>query len=215
MSDLFSKSNLATSQDTPNATSSPESEDGPTPSDSQDGPMIDQSGPEAVPVSRFRARDSKKAMTTNDTSGPLFTSSSPSADLQRSLENRLRQNLDVNGSQEYALTWKTHDMPSGLPICALRASARRTYVNACGGAPPTLTARDYRSGMSAENLTRRKLHPRGVNLNEFMQRALGRPGKLNPRFGLLWMGYPIEWAHCAARAMPSSRKLRQSSYAPR
>jgi hypothetical protein len=34
--------------------------------------------------------------------------------------------MDVNGSPEYALTWKAWDMPSGPPICALRASARRT-----------------------------------------------------------------------------------------
>jgi hypothetical protein len=31
------------------------------------------------------------------------------------------------------LTWKSWDMPSGPPICALRASARRTSGNACGG----------------------------------------------------------------------------------
>jgi hypothetical protein len=30
------------------------------------------------------------------------------------------------GSPEYALTWKAWSMPSGLPICALRASGRRT-----------------------------------------------------------------------------------------
>ena len=39
------------------------------------------------------------------------------------------------GSTEYALTWKHWDMQSGPPICALRASARRTSGNACGGWP--------------------------------------------------------------------------------
>jgi hypothetical protein len=41
--------------------------------------------------------------------------------------------MDVNGSLEYVLTWKDWDMPSGLPICALRASARRTSDSGYGG----------------------------------------------------------------------------------
>jgi hypothetical protein len=84
------------------------------------------SGPAPVPVSRFRAQDSGVAMPINDTSGPLFTASSPSAALQLFLESRLRVALDVNGSPEYALIWRQQDMPSGPPICALRASPRRT-----------------------------------------------------------------------------------------
>src|SRR5690242_21166272 len=61
----------------------------------------------------------------------LFRSSSPSAVLQSSLESRLRARLDVHGSPEYVLTWKTWDMPSGPLICALRASARPTSGNGC------------------------------------------------------------------------------------
>jgi hypothetical protein len=41
----------------------------------------------------------------------------------------------VNGSPEYVLTWKHWDMPSGPPICALRARARRTSDSAFGGWP--------------------------------------------------------------------------------
>ena len=130
-----------TLRDMPNVTGSPGSEAGPTHSGSPDGLMTDQSGPVPVPVSRFRARDSERVMPTNDTSGPLFTASSPSSDLQRSLENRLRARMDVNGSPEYALTWSTWDMPAGPPICRLRASARRTSGNGCGGWP-TPTAND-------------------------------------------------------------------------
>jgi hypothetical protein len=40
-----------------------------------------------------------------------------------------------SGSPEYALTWKTHDMPSGPPICALRASGRRTSGKDFSGWP--------------------------------------------------------------------------------
>jgi hypothetical protein len=97
--------------------------------------MIAPSGPALVRVSRFRALDSGKAMPINDTSGPLFTALSPSARLQSSLESRLRQRMDVNGSPEYALTWKLWDMPSGPPICALRASGRRTRASGFIGWP--------------------------------------------------------------------------------
>ena len=120
---------------TPRSTSSVESTAGPSPSDSPDGRTTGPSGLAPVPVSRFRARDSEKALPTADTSGPLFSSSSPSASLQWSLENRLRRILDVNGSPEYVLTWKPLDMPAGVPICQLRASARRTSVHDSGGWP--------------------------------------------------------------------------------
>ncbi len=74
-------------------------------------------------------------MPIQDICGPLFMTSSPSADLQSSLENRLRVRMDVNGSPEYALTWKHWTMPAGLQICALRASARRTRGSAFIGWP--------------------------------------------------------------------------------
>lgn len=62
----------------------------------------------------------------NDTSGPSSPASSVSASLQSSLENRLQARMAGYGSPEYALTWKKWDMQSGPPICALRASVRRT-----------------------------------------------------------------------------------------
>jgi hypothetical protein len=43
--------------------------------------------------------------------------------------------MDVNGSPEFVLTWKNWDMPSGPPICALRASARRISGSGCSGMP--------------------------------------------------------------------------------
>ena len=60
-----------------------------------------------------------------DTYGPTGATSSPSSSLQLSLANRLQARLAGNGSPLYALKWKQWDMPSGPPICALRASAPR------------------------------------------------------------------------------------------
>lgn len=121
------------SANSPKSTFSLESEAGPSPCAGRAGPTTAPSGPAHVPVSRFRARDSEKAMPTNDTCGPLFTLSSPSASLQLSLESRLRARMGANGSPEFALTWKELDMPSGPPICALRASERRTAGKGCSG----------------------------------------------------------------------------------
>lgn len=107
-------------------TSSPALADGNTLCSSPDGLSIESSGPEAVPVSLSPARESEKAPQTSATFGPTSFASLHSIALQLSLENRLRQLMDVNGSPEYVLTWKHWGMESGLPICALRASARRT-----------------------------------------------------------------------------------------
>ena len=96
---------------------------------------IGQSGLDHAPVSRFRALDSEKDMPIDATCGPLFTISSPSAALQRSLESRLRARMDASGSPLYALTWKSVDMPAGVPILQRRALVRRTSGNGSSGWP--------------------------------------------------------------------------------
>ena len=130
MSARSRKSARPISKDTPDTTSSPASEHGISPCSSQDGPMKPQCGPEAAPVSRFRAQENAEGTTTNVIYGPLFTGLSRSADLQSHLENRLQDQLDVNGSPEFALTWKRLGMPAGSPVCQLQASAR--HISAIG-----------------------------------------------------------------------------------
>jgi hypothetical protein len=92
-------------------------------------------GPEAAHVSHLAEPENEREQPTNGTSGQSFTDLSPSAALQSSLESRLRARMDVNGSPEYVLTWKHWDMPSGVPICALRARARRISDKDFGGWP--------------------------------------------------------------------------------
>ena len=106
------------------ATSSPESEDGRSPSTSLDG-ETSQCGPEVAPANHSQLPENEKEQQTNDTYGPTSTNSLVSANLQQRLESRLRQRMAAYGSPEYALTWKHWDMQSGPPICALRASVRR------------------------------------------------------------------------------------------
>ena len=137
--------NQENSQDTHRSTSSPASAAGPTRSDSPDGQTTDPSGPAPVPVSRFRAQDSGKAMPINDICGPLFTTSLPSAGLQRSLESRLRARMGGNGSPLYVLTWNEVDMPAGVPILQRRALGRRTLGSGSSGWPTPLANDDNKS----------------------------------------------------------------------
>jgi hypothetical protein len=134
------------------------------------GRMNGQSGPDHVPVSRFRSLDSEKPISTNDTSGPLFTVSSKSAALQSSLESSLRARMDVNGSPEYALIWKQWDMPAGLPICALRASAHRTSASAFIGWP-ALIVND--AGGRPQDPAKRKAGGHQVTLQDQAQTLKG------------------------------------------
>jgi hypothetical protein len=98
-----------------------------------------ESGPGVVHANHSRRQGSRKARPTNATSGPSFDASSPSAVLQSCLSSRLRQKLAVPGSPEYVLTLKEWPMPSGPPIFAARASARRTSGSACGGWPTPMS----------------------------------------------------------------------------
>jgi hypothetical protein len=59
---------------------------------------------------------------------------------------------------EYALTWKEQDTPSGLPICRLRASGRRTGGNGCSGSHPwpTPMAKDAETRQTVDLMTTRR-----------------------------------------------------------
>jgi len=135
--------------DTRNATFSQALEAGLTHSNWLLGPMTDLFGQVVALVSHSVPRENVEALTTRATFGPLFGGSSPSVDLQMSLENKLRARMDVHGSPEYALTWKQWDMSAGEPICALRASGRHTSGKGCSGVP-TASSREWKDtpGMS-------------------------------------------------------------------
>jgi hypothetical protein len=96
-------------------------------------------GPDPVPASRSAPQDSDEAKPTIATSGPHGSGSSRSADLQSSLESRLRARMASGGSTLFSLTWKGLVTPSGRRICALRGSARRTSGNVSSSWPsPTV-----------------------------------------------------------------------------
>jgi len=83
------------------------------------------SGLDRAPVSPSLPPVNEKEPLMPDTSGLKCAASSRSAALAFVLESKLRARMEGRGAPEYALTWKHWDMPSGPPICALRASGRR------------------------------------------------------------------------------------------
>jgi len=133
MNEALKKSEQKTLVDIPNATFSPALEAGAMPCASPDGPMMSQSGRVLALASPSQSREKGSARKTPATCGLPGLSSSPSAALQSALASRLRQRLGEDGSPEYLLTWKEWAMPSREPICALRASARRTSDKGYGG----------------------------------------------------------------------------------
>lgn len=149
-----------------NAISSPGLAAGPTLFDWADGTGL--CGPGAAHVSHSATPESEAANKTSDTYGRNFDASLLSANLQSSLENRLRARLVAYGSPEYVLIWKHWDMQWGPPICALRASARRISDSDCSGWPtPKVSGRDE----SAENWLRRKK----TEYEKYPGKGLGSP----------------------------------------
>lgn len=147
--------------------SSPASVAGNTHSTSRNGKVL--SGRAVVHANRSVTPGDEKEHPTNGTCGRKCKGLSPSAALQQSLENRLRARLDVNGSPEYALTWKHWDMQSGPRICALRASGRRTSDKDYSGWP-TCQTRDGTHGVAqAKRAMGETRH--GSNLDAFAMLA--------------------------------------------
>src|SRR6185437_8586636 len=120
-------------------TSSPASEDGATPYDWLDGPTISPSGPAPARANLSAKPVKAKERKTNATCGLPGLISSESAALQSSLASRLRALLPLPGGTLFQLTWKVRDTPARWPICALRASARRTSGSGSTGWPTTTT----------------------------------------------------------------------------
>ena len=128
MSETYEKSKPANSGVTSSATSSPESEDGRSPSDLPDGPTIEKSGLAVARarlspsqerkrsaqrvaevlshaldelVTSFASSASTRGMLMSGTYGRNSGGSSPTASLQSCLESRLRARMDGYGSPEF------------------------------------------------------------------------------------------------------------------
>jgi len=228
--------NQTTCGDMSNAISSQELADGASRSDGREFQTTQRCGPAPVHVSRFRARDAEKAMPTNDTSGPLFSALSPSANLQWCLGSKLQARMAGNGSPLYALIWSQWDMQSGPPICRLRASALRTSDSDCGGWPTPRAndaekrgniANDPRNGLPAavrtyptpiardsRTIAGAKRAPNAIGTEPLVtvvaEMEGANIGGLNPLWVAWLMGFPQEHISCAPTETPSFLKSRRN-----
>ncbi len=100
-----------------------------------DGRTTERYGREVARASLSPRLAKALGLTTSATSGLRSSISSSSAILQSSLESRLRAKTASLGSTLYQLTWKERAGPPQLPICALRASVRRTSDSGPSGWP--------------------------------------------------------------------------------
>ncbi len=124
-----------TCADTRSAISSPVSVPGPTRFAAQAGQMIDLFGPVPVPANLSARQAKELRLMTSGTYGLPSSISSLSANLQSSLESRLRAKTSMLGSTLYTLTWKPWVTPSGVSRFRLRASVRRTSGTETTGWP--------------------------------------------------------------------------------
>lgn len=173
MSETYDLFDQKTCAGTPNATSSPASEAGPTRSGSQDGRTTGRYGQEAVRASHSPSRGSAVALATRAAIyGRTGSGSSASAALSLSLASRYQAKTASLGSTLFRLIWKRVVTPSGRSIPALRASARRTSGNDFTSWP-TPQSHDAQAPKSEaqQEAVRRRGH--GVaNLNEKVLLAL-------------------------------------------
>jgi len=160
-------SHQKTSKGLLNAIFSVASEDGQELYRSQDGVQTDLFGQEVPLVSLSQAQEIKKAKTTLDTSGLFSSISSESADLQQSLESRLRQQLDLDGSMIYKLTWRQKVTPQRRSYCHLAASAPRTKEKD-SSSWPTPSVRDYKD---TGNLDKSRFRKSGKERNDTVPRV--------------------------------------------
>ena len=83
-------------------------------------------GQDRVLAKPFLWPENKKDLKTKDTYGLFSQISSMSANLQSSLESRLKQQLSTGGSILFKMTWKDMATPAHRRYCLLRALAHRT-----------------------------------------------------------------------------------------
>ena len=248
MSDPSQKSNQPSLWTDPSATCSTASPAGPTPSDSPTGPTTAPSGPSRARVRLSRSRAERKrvhdakarclsgilserawrsapsAGTTGSptpaTCGPSSGASSPSADLQLSLENRLRARPELSGSPEYAHRWKPLAMLVGPPVCQLQALARRIADTDSGGLPSAWVTPTAGEGKRGAKLTRDTDHPYSTLIQQI--RGWGTPrstetghGSGNPARATSHKSRLEDQAQFAAWATPTAQDGNRGHRGPR
>jgi hypothetical protein len=211
MSVQSNKSSPQTCVDSPNATSSPELEDGVVLCDSPDGRTTDQSGPSVAPASPSATPEQGEDSQTHGTCGLGSFPSPLGVALHRSLENRLKRRLgedrQINlGTTSYHLTWVTPVTSSQVRYSRLFWSVLPTSERDCI-LWPTPTASSPHERVNLLDTARSMDSGQTQNGSD----TKTKDSLLNPSHSLWLMGYPDTWLSCGVQAMRSFHsKLRSS-----
>ena len=135
MSDQFEMFDPRISEGSPNVTSSPAADSGPSRSGSPDGPTTDRPGQPARPAPASAQQAKASGLATLATCGQKWNDSPASIALQSSLESKLLQGLDTVGSTLFKLTWRRSITPLGRRFLERAVSVRRTSGSGCTSWP--------------------------------------------------------------------------------
>ena len=97
----------------------------------QDGQTTDLFGQVVAPASPLALQAPAKVSTMSATCGPSGSNLSSSASLTLSLGNKLKAQLNTDGSILFKMTWNEKVTALGLPVSLLRASVRRIFDTDC------------------------------------------------------------------------------------
>lgn len=90
-----------------------------------------------------------------------------SANLQGRLESALKRQIDTQVSPEYEMTWRASVMQSGVPICRLVATLRRTSEEDCSGWPTPAAQEFEPTDIRRMEERRAEIKEQGINGNGF------------------------------------------------
>lgn len=197
------------SPDTCSVISLPASLGGPSPWPLPDGRVIDPCGLAVALVSLSARQVKALGLQISGISGLHGSISSASADLQRSLESKLRTRL--TGSSLFAVTWKPWDMP-WLPSQCQPVLQPLSKSGSGFGWWPTpsrtdATGRGYHRSNGKEYLAL----PGALMVSLGLPRQCPQTRRISGMFYCSLMGFPAIWHQLRPTATPSSRKRRRSS----
>lgn len=162
-------SSQATCAASRSATSSPASAYGAMPFGLPDGATIDLFGLAPARANLSPRQAKALGLMTSGICGRTSITSSRSADLQLSLESKLRAKTQHLGSTLWPLTWKPWTLPSGRLLSRLRASVRRTSATDPTGWP-TPGASDGSGGRIPKDALA-KVRPSGAKVMQTLNAA--------------------------------------------